>query len=99
MLTSISAAENGAENTTPSDDLSTISVSTKTESITVADGEIWTVTFQNQKVPTIDVEKFVSIDAGVTWSDADSIPGPYLVFTGLNAPQFKFVVTNTIIRS
>ena len=43
--------------------------------------------------PEIDVEKYVSIDGGTTWVDADSATGPYLN-TG-TAPQFKFVVTNT----
>jgi large repetitive protein len=41
----------------------------------------------------IDVEKFVSIDGGATWLDADSAPGP-TVLPGTN-PQFKFEVTNT----
>jgi uncharacterized membrane protein len=40
----------------------------------------------------IDVEKYVSVDGGNTWEDADSVTGPSLL-TG-NNPQFKFVVTN-----
>jgi len=43
--------------------------------------------------PNIDVEKYVSVDGGTTWQDADSVTGPSLL-TG-NNPQFKFVVTNT----
>ncbi len=44
--------------------------------------------------PEIDVEKYVSIDGGVTWVDADSVTGPYLNGATV-APQFKIVVTNT----
>lgn len=55
------------------------------------------VNFGNQKiVPTIgalNIEKFVSIDGGVTWIDADSVTGPYLN-SGTN-PQFKFEITNS----
>jgi hypothetical protein len=40
----------------------------------------------------IDVEKHVSVDGGLTWYDADSAPGPYVVQG--NPVQFKFVVTN-----
>jgi hypothetical protein len=43
--------------------------------------------------PSIDVEKYVSIDGGSTWEDADAPTGPYLL-SGTD-PQFKFVVTNT----
>ena len=42
--------------------------------------------------PLIDVEKYVSVDGGINWEDADSVTGPSLL-TG-NNPQFKFVVTN-----
>ena len=42
--------------------------------------------------PKIDVEKYVSVDAGKTWEDADTVTGPSLL-TG-NNPQFKFVVKN-----
>lgn len=41
--------------------------------------------------PSIDVEKFVSVDGGATWIDADNPTGPVLL-SGTN-PQFKFVVT------
>ncbi len=43
--------------------------------------------------PEIDVEKYVSIDGGLTWVDADTVTGPYLNGATV-APQFKFVVTN-----
>ena len=43
--------------------------------------------------PSIDIEKYVSVDGGVTWHGADSPPGPYLPPGA--SPQFKFVVTNT----
>ena len=44
-------------------------------------------------VPTIDVEKLISVDGGLTWDDADEVTGP-VILTGTN-PLFKFVVTNT----
>ncbi len=44
-------------------------------------------------LPSIDVEKYVSVDGGTTWQDADTTPGPYMS-SGTN-PQFKFVVINT----
>jgi len=43
--------------------------------------------------PSIDIEKYVSPDNGVTWFDADAAPGPTIP-QGTN-PQFRFVVTNT----
>ncbi len=42
--------------------------------------------------PAIDVEKYVPIDGGSTWVDADTVTGPYLN-TGIQL-QFQFVVTN-----
>jgi hypothetical protein len=42
--------------------------------------------------PSIDVEKYVSVDNGGNWSDADSTY-PYMIFG--TDPQFKFVVNNT----
>ncbi len=42
--------------------------------------------------PSIDVEKYVSIDGGASWVDADTATGPYLT-TGID-PQFKFVIEN-----
>jgi hypothetical protein len=42
--------------------------------------------------PAIDVEKYISLNGGATWYDADSAPGPKAV-TGADA-LFKFVVTN-----
>lgn len=44
-------------------------------------------------LPLIDIEKYVSVDNGTTWLDADSAPGPPLN-EGV-APMFKFMVTNT----
>jgi hypothetical protein len=43
--------------------------------------------------PSIDIEKFVSVDGGVTWVDADDPPGPNLVAP--MDPRFRFIVTNT----
>jgi hypothetical protein len=45
--------------------------------------------------PSLDVEKYVSIDNGVTWLDADTAPGPILADGSGIDPQFKFVVHNT----
>ncbi|MBW6463220.1 MAG: DUF3494 domain-containing protein [Firmicutes bacterium] len=43
--------------------------------------------------PAISVKKYVSIDGGVTWLDAQSAPGPSV---GVDSEiQFKFEVTNT----
>ncbi|NLJ72363.1 MAG: hypothetical protein GX333_05070, partial [Syntrophomonadaceae bacterium] len=44
-------------------------------------------------IPAITIKKFVSIDEGLTWLEADSPPGPLLP-EGVTA-QFKFTVTNT----
>jgi large repetitive protein len=43
--------------------------------------------------PDIDVEKYVSVDGGTSWQDADSPTGPVLL-SGSGNPMFKFVVTN-----
>ncbi|MEL7561556.1 MAG: hypothetical protein AAGU24_00260, partial [Dehalogenimonas sp.] len=43
--------------------------------------------------PAVDIEKFVSVDGGVTWLDADSALGPY-VLVG-DSVKFKVIVTNT----
>lgn len=43
--------------------------------------------------PGIDLKKFVSVDGGVTWHDADSLEGAPTIAD--IAPQFKFVVKNT----
>jgi uncharacterized repeat protein (TIGR01451 family) len=46
-------------------------------------------------IAAIDVEKFVSVDNGATWWDADDPTGPQLLNTTGNNPLFRFVVTNT----
>lgn len=43
--------------------------------------------------PAIAIEKYVSVDNGATWLEADTPPGPLLP-AGIT-PQFKIVVTNT----
>ncbi|RZN36122.1 MAG: DUF11 domain-containing protein, partial [Methanosarcinales archaeon] len=43
--------------------------------------------------PSIDVEKYVSVDGGESWVDADELTGPFFICN--TDPQFKFVVTNT----
>ena len=42
--------------------------------------------------PSILITKFVSVDNGVTWYDANTAPGPYLP-SGVT-PLFRFLVTN-----
>src|SRR5690606_2718038 len=44
------------------------------------------------EIPSIDVEKYVSVDGGATWVDADAAPGPD-VELGANV-SFRFVVKN-----
>ncbi len=44
--------------------------------------------------PSIDVEKYVSLDNGTNWVDADDPTGPGMICYTYD-PQFKFVVTNT----
>ncbi len=46
-----------------------------------------------QQRASIDIEKYVSIDGGATWSDADDPMGP--IATSSASIAFKFVVTNT----
>jgi Ca2+-binding RTX toxin-like protein len=43
---------------------------------------------------SIDVEKYVSVDGGTTWSDADTPEDGLKLSIGIS-PRFKFVVTNT----
>ncbi|MFZ9753028.1 MAG: hypothetical protein ACO3B3_05685, partial [Cyanobium sp.] len=45
--------------------------------------------------PLLDIEKYVSVDNGQTWVDADSPTGPTLVNTAGIDPLFKLVVKNT----
>jgi hypothetical protein len=42
--------------------------------------------------PAINIEKYVSVNEGLTWFDADNPPGPQLPEGIL--PQFRYVVTN-----
>lgn len=43
--------------------------------------------------PAIDIQKFVSVDNGNTWIDANTPPGPKLADG--NTPKFRYVITNT----
>jgi hypothetical protein len=45
--------------------------------------------------PGIDVEKYVSVDGGVTWLDADTATGPVLTEASPYDPKFRFVIHNT----
>ncbi len=59
---------------------------TSNESSPASDNETVTVIYD----PQINLIKYVSVDGGVTWDDANSPSGP----EATSAPQFKFVVTN-----
>jgi uncharacterized repeat protein (TIGR01451 family) len=48
---------------------------------------------QNAPAAAIDLEKYISVDGGTTWLDADATPGPS-VEPGDDV-QFRVVVTNT----
>jgi len=58
--------------------------------------EISHITFyvcEEEDAPSIDIEKYVSVDGGETWHDADSPTGPTASYPG--SVKFKVVVTNT----
>jgi uncharacterized repeat protein (TIGR01451 family) len=55
------------------------------------DAEGVTVVYQ----PAIDLTKYVSVDNGATWLDANSPTGPVLSSSSGIDPQFKFTVSNT----
>ncbi len=55
------------------------------------DAEGVTVVYQ----PGIDLTKYVSVDNGVTWLDANSETGPVLSSASGIDPQFRFTVSNT----
>lgn len=56
-------------------------------------GRINTIPDGSTANPAIDVEKYVSVDGGNTWLDADTATGPLAVPS--QKPLFKFVVQNT----
>jgi uncharacterized repeat protein (TIGR01451 family) len=55
------------------------------------DAEGVTVVYQ----PGIDLTKYVSVDNGATWLDANSETGPLLSSSSGIDPQFRFTVSNT----
>jgi uncharacterized repeat protein (TIGR01451 family) len=57
------------------------------ETTPAADSEYATEVYD----PRVNLVKYVSVDGGVTWDDANSPTGP----EATSAPQFRFVVTNT----
>ena len=61
----------------------------------VRDDDSWTVVVicEPQPNPSIDVEKYVSVDDQATWHDADTPPGPEAI-AGSETVWFRFVVTN-----
>jgi uncharacterized repeat protein (TIGR01451 family) len=77
----------------PSSHINTFTVvgsDSKGNLISASDPETVTIT---DVVPMIDIVKYVSVDGGATWADANTAPGPSLQ-SGTN-PRFKFVLTNT----
>jgi hypothetical protein len=44
--------------------------------------------------PSIDLTKYVSVDNGVTWDDANAPTGPSLASGSGISPQFKYTVSN-----
>jgi hypothetical protein len=64
------------------------------EDIVVPPGGSATCTITNNDLKLdIDIEKYVSVDNGVTWEDADDPTGPFAVEGG--TVKFKFEVKNT----
>jgi hypothetical protein len=64
------------------------------DDIVVPPGGSATCTITNNDLKLdIDIEKYVSVDNGVTWEDADDPTGPFA--TAGNTVKFKFLVTNT----
>jgi hypothetical protein len=55
------------------------------------DSESVTVVYQ----PGIDLTKYVSVDNGATWLDANNETGPLLSSSSGIDPQFRFTVSNT----
>ncbi|WP_291927967.1 hypothetical protein [Limnohabitans sp.] len=55
------------------------------------DSEGVTVVYQ----PIIDLTKYVSVDNGVTWDDANGPTGPLLLSASGIDPQFRYTVTNS----
>jgi uncharacterized repeat protein (TIGR01451 family) len=70
--------------------LDNVAIAQANGSISVSDSEAVSLVY----APRIDLTKFVSVDNGVTWIDANVAPGPTLdPATGFK-PLFRFVVTN-----
>ncbi|MFB2981753.1 hypothetical protein, partial [Microseira sp. BLCC-F43] len=74
-LTGITTTENGAEDTTTGD-IFTTNVGTRTATVTVANGEVWTVTFTNQVAltPSFTITKTATVaDSGTTVDAAGDV--------------------------
>jgi uncharacterized repeat protein (TIGR01451 family) len=87
---SITRAVTGDYPSSHTNTFTVVGADSKGNLMTASDPETVTIT---DVVPMIDVVKYVSVDGGATWLDANTAPGPF-VQSGTN-PQFKFVVTNT----
>lgn len=71
--------------------LTNSAVADTNETPAFVDTEGVTVVYQ----PAIDLTKYVSVNNGATWLDANSPTGPVLSSADGFGPQFKYTVTNT----
>ncbi|MFM8608847.1 MAG: hypothetical protein ACKOCJ_00055 [Burkholderiaceae bacterium] len=67
-----------------------VATSTETNSTLVVDGESVTLVYS----PRVDLTKYVSVDGGSTWLDANTPGGSPLLQGSGNYPQYKFKVSN-----
>ncbi len=82
------------ENLFSGQNLNTVTASVTYHGNTIEHSEI-AYAYGNEARPSVDIQKYVSLDGGVTWHDADTAKGPqYDPGSGVN-PRFKFIVTNT----
>lgn len=63
---------------------------TSKEASSASDSETATLVFD----PRVDLTKYVSVDNGLTWDDANVPPGPTLSAGAGFSPLYKFAVTN-----
>ncbi|MBL8395714.1 MAG: hypothetical protein JNK99_13370, partial [Candidatus Accumulibacter sp.] len=95
-LTSISAVENGAQDST-SGDISSVNLGGRTATITVAGGEAWTVTFTNDHRISpedyVNIQKTVDADEDGTFAETESILEGGV---GDQKADYKYVLQNDL---
>ncbi|MEJ0020256.1 MAG: SdrD B-like domain-containing protein [Acetobacteraceae bacterium] len=77
---------------------SNVNSSGRSDTVTLSSGETDNTIDAGVKTagtPKVTIEKYVSVDDGCTWYDADSATGPTLLEGCGNDVKYKFVVTNT----